>query len=165
LSSLLCIAARAALQSDNTLKLRADTRVVEIEVTVRDSKGKPVEDLQQSDFTVTDNGKPRPFTIFSVNRDAFPPQLSENLPDLPPHPQLPPNVFTNIGAPPPPREGHSTILLLDGVNGWFENFAWARQAVLGMLTKIPADEKTALYVVQNGDGLPPAPQRRQTDPA
>jgi hypothetical protein len=62
--------ARAAMQDDGTLKLRADARVVQIDVIVRDSQGKRVDDLTKSDFTVTDNGKPRAFTIFSVSGDT-----------------------------------------------------------------------------------------------
>lgn len=152
--------AQAAMQNDSTLRLRADTRVVEINVIVRDSHGKPVADLTQSDFTVTDNGRPRPFTIFSVNRDTpghaapvSPGQKPEAQPELPPRPTLPPNVFTNIGAPPRAPDGHSTIILLDCINGWFDTFYNARQGVLGLMTKIPSDEKIAIYVVQNGDGL------------
>ena len=51
-----CVAL-ASMQDDNILKLRANTRVVQIDVTVRDSQGKPVDDLKRTDFTVTDNGK------------------------------------------------------------------------------------------------------------
>jgi VWFA-related protein len=136
--------------------MHANTRVVEIDVIVRDSHGKPVDGLKQSDFTVTDNGKPRPVTIFSVNRAAADPVTSApgeqatKPTELPP---LPPNIFTNVGAAAKPSEGHSTIILLDGMNGWFENFVWARQGVVGLMTKVPADEKIALYVLQNGDGL------------
>src|ERR1035438_10882468 len=57
-------------QTDSGVVLHSDTRLVEIDVTVRDSAGKPVENLQQGDFTIFDNGKPRPFTIFSANRSG-----------------------------------------------------------------------------------------------
>jgi len=139
--------AAPAMQDESALQLRADTRIVEIDVSVRDSKGKPVEDLKKPDFTVTDNGKPRAFTIFSVNRDTASPAAP------PVRPALPPNVFTNIGASMRPPEGHSTIILLDAMNGWFVNFVWARAGVIGLMAKVPADEKIAIYVLQNGDGL------------
>lgn len=160
-ASLLCLplAATPAMQDTGTLRLRADTRVVQIDVTVRDSQGKPVHDLTKSDFTVTDNGKPRTFTIFSVNHDTPGPSASgSNAPQpepaaLAPRPALPPNVFTNLGGPGHPPEGHSTIILLDGMNGWFDNFAYARQGVLGLMNKVPADEQIALYVLSNGNGM------------
>jgi len=62
--------AASALADPPVPTMHADTRVVEIDVMVRDSHGKLVEDLRQSDFTITDNGTPRPFTIFSANRAA-----------------------------------------------------------------------------------------------
>jgi hypothetical protein len=54
--------------------LHAETRVVQIDVVVTDSQGKPVTDLSKKDFTVTDAGKPRAIDIFSVNRgESAPP--------------------------------------------------------------------------------------------
>ncbi len=139
-------------QEDAGIVLRTETRVVQVDVTVRDSSGKPVEDLKQSDFKILDNGKPRPFTIFTVNRaapDAAPPQPEP----LPARPELPPNTFTNAGAPPPPSGGHSTIILLDGVNGWFESFVWGSQGIQGLMARLPPDEHIALYVITKFDGL------------
>lgn len=131
----------------NPLTLRTDTRVVEVDVTVRDSQGKPVNDLRKSDFTIADDGKPREFTIFNFIRPSTTP------PQPPPAPLvLPRNTFANVGQPPAPQ-AHSTVLVLDAINGWFDNYALTRQAVIGMLDKIPADEKIALYVISKGEGL------------
>jgi VWFA-related protein len=142
--------AQSPPEEGGELILRSNTHVVEIDVTVRDVHGKPVQLLEKGDFTVTDNGKPRPFSIFNVpapSGDA----VSEVL--APPNPQLPPNTFTNMGQAPHPPSTHSTVLLLDGVDGWFDNFALARKGVLNMLTKVPADEKIALYVIAKHRGL------------
>ncbi len=137
--------------------MHADTRLVEIDVVVRDSHGKPVADLGKSDFTVTDNGKPRPFTIFSINRGAADRPESDS-----PGPQTKitatapapaPNVFTNIGATPRQTEGHSTIILLDGISTCLDTSVWAREGVIGLMSKVPSDEKIAVYVLQKGDGL------------
>ncbi len=152
-------AQQAPQNAEAPVRLRADTRVVEIVVSARDSQGRPVEGLKASDFTVTDNGKARAFTIFSVNRDtsARPPAASsgappDDAPTLPARPALPPNVFTNAGSSLAPA-GHSTVILLDGVNGWFDNFDIARKGVLGLLAKAPRDEKIALYVSVKGVGM------------
>jgi VWFA-related protein len=149
-------AAAVPAQEDVGLRLRADTRVVQIEVLVRDSQGKPIEDLRKDDFTVSDNGKPRAFSIFSVNRALAPGSgadgASARQATLPIPAAPPPNTFTNLGQATHAPQGHSTIILIDGINGWFENFDWARKGVLGMLAKIPADERIALYVLSNFKG-------------
>jgi VWFA-related protein len=143
--------AMQVLAMQNPVTLRTDIRVVEIDVTVHDSQGKPITDLRKSDFTIADDGKPREFTIFNfiraISATASQPQT------YPPPPVLPRNTFTNVGQPPPSTQGHSTVILLDAINGWFENYALSRQGVIGMLTKIPADEKIALYVISKGEGL------------
>jgi VWFA-related protein len=159
LAAIVLSLAASAMADPPVPTMHADTRVVEIDVIVRDSHGKPVEDLRQSDFTVTDNGKPRPFTIFSVNRDLPDPARSaareqaKKPADLPPRPALPSNVFTNVGEPTHAKENHSTIILLDGMNGWFENFVWARQGVVGLMTKVPADEKLRSTSCKTAMGL------------
>ena len=143
------------MQDGQALTLRANARVVEVDVSVRDSQGKSVGDLRKEDFTIIDDGKPRAFSIFSVNSTTSK-SGSDSAPTpttLPAVPALKPGTFTNIGEPPPPREGHSTVILLDGINGWFDNFTYARKGVLGMLSKAPADEKIALYVISKGEGL------------
>ena len=147
--------ARAAMQSEGILKLRAEARLVEVVVNVRDSNGRPVKDLQQSDFSIIDNGKRRPFTIFSVNDfdrlgTLLPAEITK--PD-PPRPALPPHTFTNTNLSRPPLNGHSTIILLDGINGYFESFNWGRKGVEGLMGKVPADEKIALYVIAKDLGL------------
>jgi len=142
----------ANMQDDGGLKLRTNTRVVEIDVSVRDSSGRPVDNLSSSDFTITDDGKPRAFTIFNVNHIAATPAGSQS-PQASAPPKLPPNTFTNIGIPALPPAGHATVIVLDAVNGWFDNYSWARQAVIGMLTKIPVDERIALYAISKNEGL------------
>jgi VWFA-related protein len=147
------------MQDGQPLKLRAETRLVEVVVTVRDAQGHPIKGLRKSDFTLFDNNKSRAFTIFSANDfnsstpnpSASP---SANPPAQPqPQPNLPPNTFTNTRIAAPPPEGHSTIILLDGVNGWFDSFAWGAQGVEGLMNKLPPDEKIAIYVNSHYLGL------------
>ena len=148
-------------QTDSGVVLRSDTRLVEIDVTVRDSAGKPVENLKQSDFTIFDNGKPRPFTIFSTNRSggsasgkSGPETLGRPAEVQAVRPPLPPGVFTNTSkSPTAPPDQHSTIILIDGVNGWFESFVWGAKGVQGLMDKLPAGERVALYATTKFDGL------------
>jgi len=44
--------------------LHAETRVVQVEVSVRDSHGRPVTGLSRQDFTLGDEGKSRGMDIF-----------------------------------------------------------------------------------------------------
>jgi VWFA-related protein len=144
-------------QSDSGVILRSDTRVVQIDVTVRDSGGKPVEDLQQRDFTILDNGKPRAFTIFSVNRTGqnAPHEPAPQSPSTPSvRPEFPANVFTNLGEHPSAApDQHSTVFLLDGLNGFLESFALGSKGLRTLVDRLPADERIALYVITKFDGL------------
>jgi VWFA-related protein len=155
--AMLLVVAPLWAQSDSGVILRSDTRVVQIDVTVRDSGGKPVEDLQQRDFTILDNGKPRAFTIFSVNRTGQnaphePAPLSLSTPSA--RPVLPANVFTNLGEHPSSApDQHSTVILLDGINGFLESFALGSKGVRTLVDRLPADERIALYVITKFDGL------------
>lgn len=140
-------------QEDGGFRLKTVTRVVEINVSVQDAEGKPVSGLQQSDFTITDDGKPRAFTIFRDNTALVDTANTGSRVPLPVVPRLPPNTFTNMGVPQARPTEHSTIILLDGINGWFDNFATARKAVIGMLNSAPRDERIALYVISKNEGL------------
>ena len=45
--------------------LRAETRLVQLNVIVQNKRGQPIEDLEQKDFTLLDNGKPQMIALFS----------------------------------------------------------------------------------------------------
>ncbi len=86
---------------------RTTTRLVELTVTALDKKGQAVTDLRLQDFTVQENGKPRPIAFFRY--DGGPSVEPKALP-------LPPGVFTNRVefSPGPPR--NITALVLDELN-------------------------------------------------
>jgi VWFA-related protein len=44
--------------------LRSHVRLVVLDVAVRDRRGSPVAGLESTDFSVTENGKPQPITVF-----------------------------------------------------------------------------------------------------
>jgi len=135
--------------------LHAETRVVQIDVIVKDAHGKPVTELTKSDFTVTDNGKPRKIDIFSINRgsgDDKPTEATVAAP-IAPKQSLAANVFSNRNQRPPNIPGHSTVIVLDQVNAFFEDAGQGRRSVLDLMTKVPPDERMALYVVARKQGL------------
>ena len=127
--------------------IHVQTREVDVEVTATDSKGNPVQDLQQQDFKVMDDGKPRVLDGFSVIHEYPPlsatPGASSPL-------RLPTNAADQSGAP---RAGHSTAIILDEVNTYFEDAAVARKNVVNLMGKVPPDERIALYVIVRKQGL------------
>lgn len=119
--------------------LRVTTRLVLLDVVVRDKTGQPVTDLQASDFTVNEKGKPQKVAIFSLERPA----------PAPTPPPLPPNVFTNRPGYRMPQ-GPLTVLLLDGMNTQIANQNYARQQLLKYLkTQHQANQRMAVFALGN----------------
>jgi len=128
--------------------LHAETRVVQIEVSVRDAANHPVTNLAKKDFLVTDQGKPRAIDIFSVDFHA-PAGAPTNL-----SAPAQPGVFSNRNATPQNTAAHSTVILLDHVN--IESFAitaMERQGVLDLMNKVNPDERIALYIIGKLQGV------------
>jgi VWFA-related protein len=112
-----------------------------------------VRGLARDDFTILDEGKPRDIRVFAFNQKeggstAQPQSASRPLRWKPPA-----NAFTNFNGPASDTAVHRTIIVLDGINGWFENFAGARSGVMRLLDKAPVDESIAVYVLANNQGL------------
>ncbi len=135
----------AAAQTVPTL--RSDTRVVQIDVVAKDSRGRIVEDLVRQDFSIRDEGRPRAIQIFSINRGEPQPALA------PPITKLPPNTFSNQLAAPGSASIHATVILLDLFNDYFDNYAGSRDQVVRMLGRLRPDERVAIYVLTQYQGL------------
>jgi VWFA-related protein len=140
--------------------IRAETRVVQIEVSARDAHKRPVTNLTEKDFIVTDQGKPRTIDIFSVDnnqnnigllnasQNANQPAATGSQPQ-----RSQPGVFSNRNAAPEPAT-HSTVILLDHVNiAEYAITAMERQGVLDLLSKVNPDERIALYVIGKLEGV------------
>src|SRR5579862_8487922 len=106
-------------QPQPQLTIRTDTRVVQIDVDARDTHGRPVSGLTKDDFTILDSGKPRTIQIFTVQASSDTPTAA------PPAVLLPPNVFSNQ-SPPRATASRATVILLDGINNYWDDFAAAR---------------------------------------
>lgn len=120
--------------------LRVTTRLVMVDVVVRDKAGQPVTDLKASDFTVSEKGKPQKIAVFSLERPA---------PAAATPPALPPNVFTNRPGYRMPQ-GPLVVLLLDGMNTQIANQNYARQQLLKYLrTQHQANQRMAVFALGN----------------
>jgi VWFA-related protein len=133
------------------LKVRTGTNAVQVEVAVRDARRQPVPDLTRQGFKITDEGKPRPIRIFSDNRIAAATTVETPV-ATPAAGTLPPHVFSNRNGP-PVVASHATVILLDGANGWVENFIWSRKTVIGLMEKVAKDERIAVYAITGNQGL------------
>jgi VWFA-related protein len=109
------------------------TRLVEVEVVVRDKNG-PVKNLTKDDFTVLDQGKPQAIAIFrsATTRGA------ESVP-------LPPGTVSNRqDSRGRPLEG-ATVVLLDQLNTRFDLKAYQRTEIIKFLRALSETDRIALY--------------------
>src|SRR5215470_15192037 len=114
----------AALLVTAQAPIRVGTRLVEVQVIVRDKKG-PVHGLTQDDFQILDQGKPQKIAIFAV------PALPVGT-DSKPKP-LGPNVASNIITRSGERAANVTVVLLDRINTTVQDQGYANKQVLKVL--------------------------------
>jgi VWFA-related protein len=95
--------------------LHAEARLVEVQIVVRDARGRPVKGLSRDDFEVLDSGKRREVVAFSV----------ENTASASTAPGKQPEAHATASAPVPPSvplparlasAGRSIVLFFDDVN-------------------------------------------------
>jgi len=138
LLALTAMVVRAQSPSDDGPVIRTSTRLVEVNVIVHDRNG-PVADLTKDDFILTDRGKTRRISLFSVESVTRPGKVVE-----PP----PPNTFSNrvSGAGP----ANVTVVLLDGLNTKFEDQAYAKRQLLKFLKGVDPKDRIAIYTLGKG---------------
>jgi VWFA-related protein len=122
--------------------LRSQTRVVQINVVVKDSKGRVVGDLSKEDFTLTDAHKPRAIQMFSVEQGGEVGQGPLPIPTAP-------NIFSNR-APAVAEAGRVIAIVLDGNNTTFDDFASARLRIMDLVGKLKPGDRIAIYVLHLG---------------
>ena len=114
-----------------SITIRANTRLVMVDVVVMDKAGQPVTGLKPENFTVEENGKKQKISVFVLagasNGSAATPQ---------------PGILSNRPQDLVPG-GVPMVLLLDATNSSFSNQAYARTQMLK-------------YVAEHGQGRPMA---------
>jgi VWFA-related protein len=117
--------------------IRATTRLVEVNVIVRDENG-PVAGLTKDDFSIFDGGTKRNIALFLVN----------SVHDLPKPPEpLPRNVFTNRAEMRTEMPNSITVVLLDGLNTRFADQAYAKTQFIKFLSQIRPEDRVAVYAL------------------
>ncbi len=99
--------------------IRANARLVLVDVVVTDKKGQPITGLKPEDFTVEENGKKQKVSVF------VPPGAANGPTPAPTPPGILSNHPENVGP-----AGVPTVLILDALNSPFKDQAYARSQML-----------------------------------
>ena len=135
-------ARQPAYESSTVLKIKS--RLVVVDVVARDSKGVPVTDLKQEDFSVLEDGKEQKVRIFSFQHPE------DSVATAPP--QAPANGMNVVDNLPHFQPGRAlNVILMDALNTSRLNQASMRQAMIKFLDTLPANEPIAVYLL--GDKL------------
>ena len=122
----------AGAQTTAVPTLKANTKIVVIDVVVTDKQGQPVKDLKAADFALAENGAPQTISHF----DAHASLSAEEVAKVEAMPKLAPNVFTNYSPVPP--NASLNVLLLDEYNTkMVENTVVLKQALKYLSTPHP----------------------------
>jgi VWFA-related protein len=122
------------LQSDKVL--RANTRLVVVDVVATDSNNQTLTGLKPEDFNLLENGRPQKISNFSFR--------APNAKQLPP-PQLPANVITNA---PTFQASTLNVMLLDTLNGDFTEMAYLKDQVVKYFGSAQLDRPVALFAME-----------------
>jgi VWFA-related protein len=117
--------------------IRAQSELVVVDVTVTDAHGSPIHGLTQSDFTVSEDGRPQAIKDFEAHTaNAAPAQPA-------PLPKLPPGTFTN--QPTAPDNGALNVLVLDKLNTPLKDQGYVLQQFKDYLKSMPAGTRVAVF--------------------
>ncbi len=129
------------------------TRLVQVEVTVRDKDG-PVTGLKQGDFTLLDQGEKQEIAIFNSSGSITASHAGAGQSSLV-------GGVSNRTDPSGKPIAGATLLLLDQLNTFFEKQGYARSELLKYLESAPEDARVAVYML----GKELSVLRDFTDPA
>ncbi len=117
--------------------LHTGTKLVVVDVVVRDKSGHPIHGLTRNDFRLAESGKSQ--TVSSFEEYAAP-----AMPPTPPQmPALPPGLFTNFT--PVAGKGPLNVLLIDGANTPLADQSYLRQQLLDYVKHVPPGARVAIF--------------------
>lgn len=121
---------------ESSTVLKATTRLVVLDVVVRDNHGHPVKDLKASDFTILEEGQEQKISDLSFH---------EPLSSLKAVPRPAKGILTNV---PEYRDNSClNIILLDALNTDFSNRAYAQDMLIKYMSSEPAIQPTAVFAL------------------
>jgi len=119
--------------------IRANSRIVIVDVVVTDKDQHPVRNLKQSDFTLLEKGEPQTLSHFEEHTALSAADAAK----LPPAHKLPPGIFTNFS--PAPASGALNILLLDELNTPLKDQMVVHQQIMKYLKSSRAGTSVAIF--------------------
>lgn len=131
-TGLLCLATCALAQQPD---FRAGTRLVQVDVVVRDSHG-PVTGLTKDDFQLFDKGQPQKISVFAVTS-------GRNSAQPAPAP-LPPDAVSNSADRTSGEASAATVVLLDFLNSKIQDQSFARGQVAKFIHSLADADRMAL---------------------
>lgn len=132
----LCAAQPAAQQE--VPKFRASTRLVEVSVVALDKNRQPVTDLKPEEFTLLEDGKPRPIAFFHFDG------ADEPKPAAAPEAA---NRFSNRPEYLPGAPRNITALVVDALNTAPEDHARVRAEVYKYLRQVPPQTRIGIFLL------------------
>jgi len=124
--------------SEPVLTLRSTTRLVQVEVIVRDKEGKPVSGLTKDDFEIREEHKPQEIRFFSDYKRGPKTAAAE----------LAPGMVSNRPEITGPRRG-VTVILVDSLNTDWLVRARAMDNLMKFLKGAQPDDRIALYTLSH----------------
>jgi VWFA-related protein len=128
-------------QDASGLSIRRTVRRVIVDVVVTDAAQKPVSELDQHDFSITEDGKSQQvlsFNAHNLDPEFAPPKMAA----------MPPNTFVNV--PSGPERGPLYVVLLDLVNTEMVDQPIARRNLLQFIDAKPQGTRFAVFVLSDG---------------
>lgn len=127
--------APASPQDPSPLVLRSTTRLIQVDVVVRDKAGRPVPGLGQGDFEIFEDGRRQAVRFFS----AAAPRPARDA-------ELPPGMVSNRAPLEGSRQG-VTVILVDSLNTDWRARNAARENLRKFLLAARPDDRIALYTL------------------
>lgn len=144
--------AHAQKPSDQPGSLRSETRLVTVDVSVRDKHGNPVRGLKASDFRIFDNGHgPQRIAGFEFTEPPMPAPHSAPAESAEKSSKAAPKIdpvysnqqYARLAVPP-------TAILVDPGSIAFGDQVTARLQVLKLLNELPARTPVAIFLLAHG---------------
>lgn len=125
-----------AQPANSTPTIQVTSRIVYVDVIVRDAAGHVVHGLTQQDFKLSEDGKPQTIDYFNehiYNPTLAPPKATSNL------------EFSNVNSQ--NKSGAVTILLFDLLNTATSDQLVARKQMLKFLTELPPGRAVSVFTL------------------